>query len=156
PAPRRLQLTGCSAHSSTAKPDALSGPPIPRASSVNRRIKRQLSTTRRTFPVSNSEVNNPNKLDQTLLPDYVIHMVHGTFASRAKWITDDSCFSKHLKASLGGLVKIEPFRWTGGNSVGARWRGAEDLKFKLQDCLATIPHAHHVVVAHSHGANVAL
>jgi len=49
-------------------------------------------------------------------PRIVITMVHGTFASKAPWIQRNSLFSQLLLARLSPAV-VDPFVWSGGNSV---------------------------------------
>lgn len=92
---------------------------------------------------------------ESLPPRFVIHTVHGTFANRADWIEPDSALCSTLRRSLGWRARIEPFRWTGANSIAQRARAAGDLRRHLHEKLREHPQAHHVVVAHSHGGNVA-
>jgi len=49
-----------------------------------------------------------------------------------------------------------PFRWSGHNSVSARFRAAQALAAKLGDMRQEWPEARHVLVGHSHGGFVAL
>lgn len=92
---------------------------------------------------------------ESLPPRFVIHTVHGTFASRAEWIESRSALCRTLRRELGWRARIEPFRWSGANSIVQRSRAADDLRRHLEEKLREHPQAHHVVVAHSHGGNVA-
>jgi hypothetical protein len=74
------------------------------------------------------------------------------------WFEKDSDFRNNLEQQLASLsldCSIFPFHWSGANSVLARDRAAaklaDTLKTHLQD-----PHATPIVIAHSHGGNVAL
>lgn len=87
-------------------------------------------------------------------PRFVVTMVHGTFASRARWILPDEPFGRSLRAAAP--TWIEPFVWSGRNTLGARTDAAKALRAHLQQLLERFPRAHHAVVAHSHGGNVAL
>jgi hypothetical protein len=92
---------------------------------------------------------------ESLPPKYIIHTVHGTFASGAKWIEADSEFGEQLRDALAWRVRIERFRWSGRNDAFARWQAAKELRQHLRTKLRAFPFAHHIVVAHSHGGNVA-
>lgn len=92
---------------------------------------------------------------ESLPPRFVIHTVHGTFAHRAEWIEPESALCRVLRRELGWRSRIEPFRWSGANSIVQRSRAADDLRRHLEQKLREYPQAHHLVVAHSHGGNVA-
>jgi len=75
-----------------------------------------------------------------------------------RWFEKGSDFRKNLEEQLESLsleYSIFPFHWSGANSVLARDRAAaklaDKLKTHLQDQNATP-----IVIAHSHGGNVAL
>ena len=91
---------------------------------------------------------------ESLPPKYVIHTVHGTFAAKADWIESSSGLES-LRRELGWRVRIEPFRWSGRNGIRARWQAAQELARHITKGMETFPAAHHVIVAHSHGGNVA-
>jgi hypothetical protein len=93
---------------------------------------------------------------ETLPPEYVVHMVHGTFARKASWIESHSRLSRELIEALGWRAKIEPFHWSGRNGALARWRAALRFEVHLQERIRLHPAAHHIVIAHSHGGNIAL
>jgi hypothetical protein len=88
-------------------------------------------------------------------PRIVITMVHGTFASKAPWIRPNSPFSQLLVAKLSPAV-IDPFVWSGGNSVRARAKAVDDLRDRIIEIRKKYPRAQHAFVAHSHGGNVVL
>jgi hypothetical protein len=92
---------------------------------------------------------------QALPPVYIVHTIHGTFAKKAKWITDNGPFCQTLNRTLGWRTKIEPFRWSGKNSVFARRDAAIDFKNHLKQKIDFWGDAKHIIVAHSHGGNIA-
>jgi hypothetical protein len=92
---------------------------------------------------------------ESLPPRFVIHTVHGTFAKRADWIEKDSGLCRTLRRQLGWRARIEPFRWSGANSIKQRTAAADDFRRHLFDKLDEFPQAQHMVIAHSHGGNVA-
>ena len=85
----------------------------------------------------------------------VVTLVHGTFARRARWILEGSLLRRGLGERLGPDCIFAPFRWTGGNSHGAREVAAERLRGHLRSLRERFPGSRHFVVAHSHGGNVA-
>jgi hypothetical protein len=111
-------------------------------------------------------------------PEYVITLVHGTqlfrwlfepfinpskkqsgllkeLAEGPAWIQQDGKIARYLKKALGWRVRIEPFRWKGYNTVSARAVATKQLRTHLEDLRNRYPDAHQVVIAHSHGGNVA-
>jgi hypothetical protein len=89
-------------------------------------------------------------------PNYVITLVHGTFAKNALWIQPESDFCSLLKKNLKGTILFQPFVWSGVNSHKARSIAAAELATKLADSIVEFPESNHCVVAHSHGGNLAL
>lgn len=88
--------------------------------------------------------------------EYVITLVHGTWARRAPWIGPDSSLSQALRTRFGDRSAIFPFDWSGGNSHAARRQAAESLRRTLVERLEAYPGARHYLICHSHGGNVAL
>jgi hypothetical protein len=88
-------------------------------------------------------------------PRIVITMVHGTFASKAPWIQANSLFSKLLLATLSPAV-VDPFVWSGGNSVRARAEAVDRLRDHIGKVRERYPRSQHALIAHSHGGNVVL
>ncbi len=88
-------------------------------------------------------------------PRIVITMVHGTFASKAPWIQRHSPFSQLLLARLSPAV-VDPFVWSGGNSVRARAEAVDNLRDHIGKVREKYPHSQHALIAHSHGGNVVL
>jgi hypothetical protein len=93
----------------------------------------------------------------------VVTLVHGTWgrgvlflSEHATWTTDTSPLCKALRDRFGSELEFRRFPWSGGNSHAARSRAALDLRDYLQDGLDRWPAATHIVIAHSHGGNVAL
>jgi hypothetical protein len=89
-------------------------------------------------------------------PQFVVTLVHGTFARRAHWIESDSSFSRGLAEQLDGTtVRIFPFRWSGRNSTHARDDAIVRLTGHLNQLKSRFPKAKHYVIGHSHGGAVA-
>jgi hypothetical protein len=84
----------------------------------------------------------------------VVTCVHGTWASGTRWPELEDTLATALAA--GGPVAIQYFEWSGRNSVRARARAAIDLRQRLLQQIARTPRARHLLIAHSHGANVVL
>jgi hypothetical protein len=109
-------------------------------------------------------------------PTCIITMVHGTWpvgirgtirgilhaicpklfsAAPPLWFHEGSVFRSRLESELrkeNTVATFRPFRWSGANSVFHRARAAD----KLHRMLASDPdNANSIVIAHSHGGNVA-
>src|SRR5262245_34070985 len=109
-------------------------------------------------------------------PTCIITMVHGTWpvgirgtirgtlhaicpksfsAAPPLWFHEGSVFRSRLESELRKeniVATFRPFRWSGANSVFHRARAAD----KLHRLLASDPdNANSLVIAHSHGGNVA-
>lgn len=101
----------------------------------------------RCGPISGNEPDDPN---------YVVTLLHGTFARGAAWTKEGSELVTVLRSRLKGRVRIERCEWSGWNSIGARRSGADGLAAHLDRLEETFPNARHYVIAHSHGGNIAL
>src|SRR5262245_52277287 len=80
------------------------------------------------------------------------------FRGSKRWFEDDSSFRARLNSALENAslgLPIRAFLWSGANSVHARDDAARELSDQLRkdlaDSVATV-----VIIAHSHGGNVAL
>ncbi len=90
-------------------------------------------------------------------PTLVVTLVHGTWAPKAAWLREDSLLCRSVLAAFPDQVlRFVPFRWSGHNSVSARFRGAQALAAKLGAMRREWPEARHVLIGHSHGGFVAL
>ena len=95
---------------------------------------------------------------------FVLTFVHGTWgrgmiwpSGDAVWTTDASTLCRSLRDRLGPDAVFRRFRWSGRNSHTARLKASRNLRGYLQEgLLAESPNATHIIVAHSHGGNVAL
>ncbi|PTR29611.1 triacylglycerol lipase [Pseudomonas sp. GV085] len=85
----------------------------------------------------------------------VITLIHGTFASNAEWITATSEIYKKLSATYPN-ASVNMFQWSGGNSHRARTLAGLELASTLETQLSIEPEKKHILIAHSHGGNVAL
>jgi|SoiMethySBSTD1v2_1073268.scaffolds.fasta_scaffold423928_2 hypothetical protein len=75
-----------------------------------------------------------------------------------RWFEDESTFRARLNAALENASldwPIRAFLWSGANSVHARDGAARELSDQLRKDLAD-PDATVVIIAHSHGGNLAL
>jgi pimeloyl-ACP methyl ester carboxylesterase len=98
------------------------------------------------------------------VPDYVITLVHGTFAPNSKWTRHGSRLRTILEESLGGpeRVRFEAFKWGGdmlprlNNGFKHRQKASERLARHISALAARFPRSTHVLIGHSHGGNVAL
>jgi hypothetical protein len=87
----------------------------------------------------------------------VITTVHGTFAPKSAWSRQESIFCRALCRTLSDrTVIINPFDWTGRNTLGGRRDASDGPRRALEDAHRSFPDAEHSVIAHSHGANVAI
>jgi hypothetical protein len=80
------------------------------------------------------------------------------FRATKGWFEEGSQFCAGLDAALKNASldwPIRAFLWSGANSVHARDRAARDLSNQLREDLRD-PDATAVIIAHSHGGNVAL
>src|SRR5215470_6727971 len=88
----------------------------------------------------------------------LITLVHGTWAH---WFLIrrpyNSPFSTRLSAEFGDIPhKIEPLRWSGANSIYVRDKTAQVLAKHLSAEHAEHPQDAQLIIAHSHGGNIAL
>ncbi|MCP4633143.1 MAG: DUF2974 domain-containing protein [candidate division Zixibacteria bacterium] len=97
--------------------------------------------------LENSEKSNPK---------YLITLVHGTFATKAKWISENSDFRKFISQKLGNQVEFQVPKWSGKNIQRDRKRAAKELADFLSNSKGEKEGYHHYVIAHSHGGNIAL
>src|SRR5215468_3698875 len=101
-------------------------------------------------------------------PQLFITLVHGTwgrgfFPRRQRqdrppfWFEERSPFLAHLSAELGDIPqKIKPLLWSGANSIYVRDKTAQVLAEHLSAEHAEHPQATQLIIAHSHGGNIAL
>jgi hypothetical protein len=89
------------------------------------------------------------------MADYIITLIHGTFARGADWCKNESSFAQSLTSSCDN-VTIEQFDWSGLNLHFARLRAGERLARHLRASIKQRPTAKRVLIAHSHGGNVAM
>ena len=87
----------------------------------------------------------------------VVVLVHGTFAQGAAWTRPGSRLYRRVVSRLPRPRHVEAFRWgTWNNSHVARASAGQKLANRLRKLRATYPAARLIVIAHSHGGNVAL
>jgi Alpha/beta hydrolase family len=80
------------------------------------------------------------------------------FGKGSYWFDRGSDFCEQLYKAQGDDVDVDiaTFDWSGNNSVLDRAAAASELAAYLTSAMETQPGAQHVVIAHSHGGNVAL
>ncbi len=88
--------------------------------------------------------------------DSIVTLVHGTFDRRANWTRATSPLASELAARLPGRTGAQTFVWSGRNSHRARVDAGRRLARRLDANARLHPGARQVVIAHSHGGNVAL
>src|SRR5215510_919879 len=87
---------------------------------------------------------------------YVITLIHGTWARKSTWIRSRSILWQALHSRFGKQVKICRTVWSGRNSPLARREAAARLRKKLALRLQNHDSARHYIICHSHGGDVAL
>lgn len=80
-------------------------------------------------------------------------LVHGTFATGAPWTQPNSKLVASLRESFPEAL-IHRFEWSGSNSHQARRRAGDELSGFIQT--EVFANGNVVIIAHSHGGNVAL
>jgi len=91
-----------------------------------------------------------------MLPITRITLVHGTFAPKAEWTGKDSPFRTQWPTSFNEKVEFDKFQWSGNNSHEARHVAALKLAERLKNRAQWYPERRNILIAHSHGGNVAL
>lgn len=87
-------------------------------------------------------------------PKKVVIAIHGTFFT-GPWVKPGSLFSNWIKERCHD-IEWTSFQWSGRNSHSAREQAAEQLADKCETILSENPGCEIVLLAHSHGGNVAL
>jgi hypothetical protein len=77
------------------------------------------------------------------------------FKAQPAWFDEGSHFRRDIEAVMQG-IEWRVFKWSGENSEIERRKAARGFATTLRRELDTAPEACHVVIAHSHGGNVAL
>jgi hypothetical protein len=96
-------------------------------------------------------------------------LVHGTWArgiffrsgkvSPKQWFAPNSAFSQRLREAIRGVgfeSNIKSFGWSGSNAFIARGDAPSKLVEQLQSEGKETRDLHQLVVAHSHGGNIAM
>jgi hypothetical protein len=85
----------------------------------------------------------------------IITLIHGTWARGADWTQEHSFFQERLREKLRKPVTFRRFEWSGGNSHTQRLQAGKALGKYLRTEFEASPQATHVLIAHSHGGNIA-
>jgi hypothetical protein len=86
----------------------------------------------------------------------LVTLVHGTFAPNAPWTAAGSSLFEATRRALGDAAQIDAFVWSGANSHAVRRQAGQSLAAFLARRAAAAPGRRHLLIAHSHGGNVAL
>lgn len=89
-------------------------------------------------------------------PAAIVTLVHGTWGWRSPWLEEGSPLRDSIVRAVGGPVRFERFKWSGQNSVLLRQLAQRRFADHANSIHRTWPTLPHLVVAHSHGGNVAL
>jgi hypothetical protein len=101
-------------------------------------------------------VQTPLALPQDSSPERVVVLVHGTIlpgSGPPTWIEPASHFCDRLSRQLPGVTIDSVFRWSGHNNHKARLCAGSQLEKHLREAYTS--RAEIVIIAHSHGGNVA-
>lgn len=88
--------------------------------------------------------------------NYLITLVHGTFATNAPWTQQNSQFCANLVKELDGQVTFLSFHWSGKNNNNSRIEASRDLLEELKRQQKEFPDYTKIIIAHSHGGNIAM
>jgi pimeloyl-ACP methyl ester carboxylesterase len=99
-------------------------------------------------------IHSRDLIDKESMP-YVVHLVHGTWAGRARWTQADSKLCGVIRFILQDAVVYSVFRWSGWNRIKSRSQAADEFAEYLGASLTRFPQSKHFVVAHSHGGSIA-
>jgi hypothetical protein len=86
----------------------------------------------------------------------VVTLIHGTFATEAEWVRNESKLCKAVNDAFPGGVEFRRLPWSGGNTIGARQDAAGKLREQILADPVSAADTRHFLVAHSHGGNIAL
>ena len=86
---------------------------------------------------------------------WVVVCVHGTWDTRALWTRNKSPFFHYIQSRFSGVC-FNRLVWSGENSCLARLKAADRLEKRLHHLRRAYPTAKLIVIAHSHGGNIAL
>jgi hypothetical protein len=95
-------------------------------------------------------------MEQDSALTHAITLIHGTFATDAEWVLPCSPMRKGLAAAHGDHCLFAPFHWNGANNNYERMLAAQDLIGHLKVIESAHPNIRHILIAHSHGGNLAL
>ena len=93
-------------------------------------------------------------LSESQEPQILFVLVHGTWAREAAWTAAEASLPRALRVRWPD-AGIYCFAWSGKNGVGARLKATDTLVDALSVLKHQFPAARVVVLAHSHGGNVA-
>ncbi|MEM1370750.1 MAG: hypothetical protein AAGG72_00835 [Pseudomonadota bacterium] len=100
---------------------------------------------------------------QNLTRPFLVTLVHGTFARGTGWTQPGSTLRRaideamaHHEPGNGQTFSFDVFEWSGRNTHAARIRAGYELAGHIRNLRGKHPDARHVIIAHSHGGNIAL
>jgi hypothetical protein len=86
----------------------------------------------------------------------IVHLIHGTFAPDAEWTQEHAALATELNALFGSNIWVMPASWSGDNAFDARNMASAKLRDAIQFLQRYFPNSKQLLIAHSHGGNVAL
>jgi len=90
-----------------------------------------------------------NKAEKEMSGEYVITLVHGTWARKASWTDESSVLCRGLKDQCSSsLLIFERFQWSGHNLFSARKNASNRLVAHMKQLIQRWPNARHYIIAH--------
>ena len=109
------------------------------------------------IPRTEDQLSDKVNVSPTTRRQYVLTLVHGTFAQNSPWTRGRSVLRQLVRQEIHGTVIFKLFHWGYfNNSPSSRLRATLKLRQRLKRTLSIHPNAIHAVIAHSHGGNIAL
>ena len=92
----------------------------------------------------------------SIQPEVIATLIHGTFAQGASRVGPGSTFRAGLESAFGSRIASHLFKWSGDNSVFARKEAGDKLAEHVRAITTAHPGVRQILIAHSHGGNIAL
>lgn len=131
-----------------------SDPSLERIRSAAKEVDQQIQRLRERFP--DTKVAPSEELTGSSPGELIIVPIHGTFVRSASFSQTDSTLAVAIRTAINQPVLMDPFCWSGANNHSDRLRAAEALCSKVFNLRLAKPLAKIVLLAHSHGGNIAL
>jgi len=96
------------------------------------------------------------KITESMAHPLIITLVHGTWGRNSPFTRPKSALRQYVRQQIQCEIGFLRFQWSGRNSNTARVEAGKELASFLRSAIYKYPEHVHVVIAHSHGVNVAL